>query len=579
MGCARWSCLFTLWLALLGLLFLFELNRRTERLEVTDLTKAMFDYWVKKESSKVQNLPDSLKGVFWMSDNPAPEMAVVLEAGSYCNDSLRLSLDIGSPYTWSWSNDLAGWTEYGLVVAFFPKIAFQLSQNLSYADLTIYGLGGLFTFAGNGLSMVRGDPAGSFWNRTSYESDGSFSDYSSYTLKKLMYSNGTALPAQQEMISWAQSNVFIKNSRSKTSTQLVRTDLLGGKNSFNWLQDMMPRRWILIALAVPMGIVAFVLVLWIEVSRRTERIEAGEAARVMSEKWKDHPGSKDLPAPWRGVFWMSDNPAPEALTVLTPGDFDLQRKRLSLMLGQPWAWSHNDTFEGWLFQYFPNCIAYHFFIPAYAIFDMDEKMDFAQMTLWVLGFPVRGMSIRRLDEQGHQWDRETLGVGTTARSEYMSYTLKKIIEVDGTELPAFSEMREQFDKAVVVKEARSKTSIQIVHTDWCGSSTMFASMTSIVHTILFATYVLFYLEFLCFLLPVSVSSWLAPLVSLALASLALIFMPVICWKKRSVISSAQVKVADAGQLGAPKPAILREAEAHSEAVPLLDPEAGTGDKK
>lgn len=219
-------------LLLVGL-FALELIRRVEKLEVGEAAVLLYNRGPNSKSK--DTLPDAWRGVFWMSDNPAPEMLTTLEAGNFDASSRELTLKLATPYSWSYSSDSKGWLEYTLVTiskAFPAKIVFSFSQNMTYADMGLYVLDCFYVKQTGAWSITQLDDKGTQFKRNTLGSDGNINDEASYILKKVIASNGTKLPAFYEMQASVQQGWLIKNKTIKTNIQLVYTDWFGAPGAF-----------------------------------------------------------------------------------------------------------------------------------------------------------------------------------------------------------------------------------------------------------------------------------------------------------------------------------------------------------
>ncbi|CAK9064844.1 Hypothetical protein (Fragment) [Durusdinium trenchii] len=180
--------------------------------------------------------------------------------------------------------------------------------------------------------------------------------------------------------------------------------------------------------------------------RTVQRLPGDEAARLIFRYWKDAlPQSKDdlsedLPEKFRGVFWMSTDPSPELCTNFEAASFDAASRTMKLFPGAPYTWVWCDSYMGWAFYLF-----FTFINPIYTLqVRWDEAYRKAYLPSILFGcfnvdwMTCSAMYIEQLDDEGNEWARTSYVFGQTFK--HGSYTLKKVIDKDGGELPAFDDM-------------------------------------------------------------------------------------------------------------------------------------------
>merc|ERR1719356_1066517 len=89
---------------------------------------------------KTQGIDSKLKGVFWMSDNIAPELLVMLDGAELDDEKHVLTLRLGKPFNWSWSYDICGIVEWFLVtvVGYLLNSQIRLYFDETYTKGKIY---------------------------------------------------------------------------------------------------------------------------------------------------------------------------------------------------------------------------------------------------------------------------------------------------------------------------------------------------------------------------------------------------------------------------------------------------------
>ncbi|CAE8631857.1 unnamed protein product [Polarella glacialis] len=138
-------------------------------LDVDDCQAKMMSAWGAKSES--ENLPETLRGVFWMDGNYAPECLAIFMNGAFDPKKRTISLPIGGPYGWTWNSDRAGWFVYFLIVwagyaLFGATLRVEFNEDYTVASIPLY----LFNciWIPTGYMMIREDAQGNSWNRATY---------------------------------------------------------------------------------------------------------------------------------------------------------------------------------------------------------------------------------------------------------------------------------------------------------------------------------------------------------------------------------------------------------------------------
>jgi hypothetical protein len=198
-----------------------------------------------------------------------------------------------------------------------------------------------------------------------------------------------------------------------------------------------------------------------------EHLPANKAALRLFRYWERHPAraAKALPAKLRGVFWMSDQTSAQLLACFESMEVDHTRHRTTLWAAARYNWSFCDTRDGWLLYFGMRLLGVHALV-----FEWDVKWENAQIKLWPLGFlppiivaPFAKMSIKQLDREGDSWAVDVFVPGWAPRaSNQASFTLVKVIDMDGSELPGFGTMMRTLKEEHKIKETTVKCMNQFV---------------------------------------------------------------------------------------------------------------------
>lgn len=146
----------------------------------------------------------------------------------------------------------------------------------------------------------------------------------------------------------------------------------------------------------------------------------------------------NLPDEVRGVFWMAGNTFPELLMTLEQGPFRKGEKSVTLMLGETYGWSYNVNAAGWAL-YFGVTLSRTFLHAGTIVFEFDAEWIYATIWLKIYGVKVQKWYVEReqSDTDGSTWIR---GKFDDAGMKLPIYTLKKVINHNGTKLAAFAQM-------------------------------------------------------------------------------------------------------------------------------------------
>jgi hypothetical protein len=200
-----------------------------EKLETDEAAEKLFE--ATSADLDASQLPEVVRGVFWMAGNTYPELLVAFQAGSWDPEARRMRLRFGVPYSWSYDSSAAGWSEYVFVQLSWSfglsYLDFEFNTNFTYALLPFSVFGATVdTWA---LNQVTAD--GNTWTRNRFDSNGV--EMIEYTIKKVISGGGEKLSAFDEMVQTTRDGIEVRNipgieymnnsmsSRKKTFVQLV----------------------------------------------------------------------------------------------------------------------------------------------------------------------------------------------------------------------------------------------------------------------------------------------------------------------------------------------------------------------
>lgn len=205
--------------------------------------------------------------------------------------------------------------------------------------------------------------------------------------------------------------------------------------------------------------------------------DADDAARVLYQK--QHGKTPDLPDKLKGVFWFSTNAAPELLMCIEGQYFNPRKRIVNFESAGTYSWSFSTGKTGWIYWFFLRC-SYMLCSELHIKFE-DDEFSSATMDLYICGCCKNGTrcdgcwmpmgqwwTMKQRDE--NSWDRDiTLWCMPWRKWELGSYVLKRVIDGQGEELPAFGEMMESLERGEKVKGVHRKPMQQIMNgDDWKG---------------------------------------------------------------------------------------------------------------
>jgi hypothetical protein len=159
----------------------------------------------------------------------------------------------------------------------------------------------------------------------------------------------------------------------------------------------------------------------------------------------------DLPAILTGIFFMDGNPLPDYCITFYNLDWDSQNRTLLLPVSGPRQWSFHRSLPGLVLLRGAQLLRF-----TYKIQFADDSLMQAQVIPLVLGIPIPTWLInatmsRAQNSNGDIWDRKNLWFGGIARIG--EYTLRRIIDAEGANMPAFADMLNKVDeKCLIITE-------------------------------------------------------------------------------------------------------------------------------
>eukprot|EP00931_Biecheleriopsis_adriatica_P007033 TRINITY_DN108358_c0_g1_i1.p1 TRINITY_DN108358_c0_g1~~TRINITY_DN108358_c0_g1_i1.p1 ORF type:complete len:246 (-),score=50.83 TRINITY_DN108358_c0_g1_i1:40-777(-) len=198
-----------------------------ERLEAREAARRLWEYWQNHPERVAQSIPAKLLGVFWFSDNPAPELVVTFEGEVFDPERRTLTLDAYMKYSWSIDTNCLGYLFYLLLAVIGRSvIIFHWNEDFTFAEMKLY----IFYCIPLPACLLRFtirqlDAEGNSWERKT-EFFGRYSEYGSYTLRKIIDQAGKELPAFKDMEKSVDSGEQIKGTTVKTKVQALATQTL-----------------------------------------------------------------------------------------------------------------------------------------------------------------------------------------------------------------------------------------------------------------------------------------------------------------------------------------------------------------
>lgn len=155
--------------------------------------------------------------------------------------------------------------------------------------------------------------------------------------------------------------------------------------------------------------------------------------------WMTAVQQTNLPPILRGVFFMDGNPLPDTCITMYNVEWDTTTQTLFLPVFGPVQWTFHNTIRGWLLLRLVQLSQFTYKIQ----FD-DETLQRGQITPIALGIEIPKWIIdaTMLQDENYQngdiWQRKNIWFSTI--SGFANYTLRKVVNEDGSYTPAFKDM-------------------------------------------------------------------------------------------------------------------------------------------
>mmetsp|Transcript_84323 Transcript_84323/g.239162 ORF Transcript_84323/g.239162 Transcript_84323/m.239162 type:complete len:220 (+) Transcript_84323:310-969(+) len=199
---------------------------------------------------------------------------------------------------------------------------------------------------------------------------------------------------------------------------------------------------------------------------QVERLPATRAALRLYRYWECNPGrSRYLPDKLRGVFWLSDHASSQLLCCFESMQVDIEHRRTTLWPASRYNWSFCDNRNGWILYLCARLLGVNAIM-----LDWDPYFESASARLWLMGWVppcvtslFATSTITQLDREGDSWAVETFLPGWSTRaSPSASFTLVKVVDRSGYELPGFTAMLRTLTEEHEIKGSTVKSMEQFI---------------------------------------------------------------------------------------------------------------------
>lgn len=146
-----------------------------------------------------------------------------------------------------------------------------------------------------------------------------------------------------------------------------------------------------------------------------------------------------LPDILKGVFFMDGNPLPDTCITMYNLDWDTENLSLFIPVYGPLQWTFHNTFQGLLLLRGAQIAKF-----GYKILFTDASLQTAEIIPYGFGLPVPKWIINFTMTQiegstnGDTWYRKNIWLGGI--SSIGEYTLRRVVNADGSYTPAFPDM-------------------------------------------------------------------------------------------------------------------------------------------
>ncbi|MEH1866235.1 MAG: hypothetical protein V7K69_14705 [Nostoc sp.] len=169
----------------------------------------------------------------------------------------------------------------------------------------------------------------------------------------------------------------------------------------------------------------------------TELIEKKQLDNIAT--WMIPIKETNLPSILKGVFFMDGNPLPDTCITMYNLEWDIQNRTLVLPIFSPLQWTFHNSIAGWILLRLIQ-----WFKVTYKIQFEDETLQQAQIIPVLLGMRISTLIVNCTMSQdknflnGDIWHRNNIWFGGLSRAG--EYTLRKVVDKNGSYTPAFNDM-------------------------------------------------------------------------------------------------------------------------------------------
>lgn len=179
---------------------------------------------------KETNLPNVLKGVFFMDGNPLPDDCITMYNLEWDIHKRTLVLPVSAPLQWTFHNTIFGWLLLRSVqlTRFSYKIEFA-DESLQYGQIITLILGLPVPKWIVDTTMQREENSQDTWQRKN-RWFGGISRLGEYTLRRVVDENGNYTPAFQEMLTKVQNECLVIGRNSLVAAEIgIENSQVGAK--------------------------------------------------------------------------------------------------------------------------------------------------------------------------------------------------------------------------------------------------------------------------------------------------------------------------------------------------------------
>jgi hypothetical protein len=170
----------------------------------------------------------------------------------------------------------------------------------------------------------------------------------------------------------------------------------------------------------------------------------------------------NLPAILKGVFFLDGNPLPDTCITLYNLEWDSQNFSLLLPVYAPLQWTFHDSIFGWLLLRIIQIAQ-----ATYKIEFKDETLRSADIIPVVFGLSIPkwivNFSMCQMGNSGNgdTWKRTNVWFSGLSRAG--GYTLRRVVNADGSYTPAFRDMLNKApNRCLVVTESVTSKPLSVI---------------------------------------------------------------------------------------------------------------------